>query len=160
MVAEPLRLVALDAEDLDIFSAHLQDAVLRVADLTYLPAEQRFALIANRFNWEASDQAGKAGRTQPFERRRSALHFERVQKVEAQGISRSDKDAVLELLAIRFEQTEAPAGHVDLIFAGGATVRLTVECVEARLKDLGAAWQTKSRPDHDLGEAALKEKSS
>ena len=35
---EPLKLVALDHEDLKILSAHLQDAVLRMADMvTCLP---------------------------------------------------------------------------------------------------------------------------
>ena len=46
-----LKLIALDAEDLSVLSANLQDAVLRIADIAYLPREKRFAAIANRFDW-------------------------------------------------------------------------------------------------------------
>ena len=52
--ADPLKLIALDADDLAIVSAHLQDSVLKVADLVYLPREQRFALAARRFDWEGA----------------------------------------------------------------------------------------------------------
>ena len=47
-----LKLVALDDEDLNIISAHTQDAVMKVADLEYLPAAKRFVLPMNRFAWE------------------------------------------------------------------------------------------------------------
>lgn len=36
---EMLKLVALDEEDLQVLSAHLQDAVLKVSDLQYLGNE-------------------------------------------------------------------------------------------------------------------------
>ncbi len=141
-----LKLVALDAEDLDVVSAHLQDAVLKVGDIKWLPAENRFIVALNRFVWE---DAVKDGRKKAFERRRSALHFDRVLKVQANRIQQKATDTVLELLAVRFTETDAPAGFVELQFAGGSTVRLEVECLEAQLSDLGAAWQTKTRPKHD-----------
>jgi hypothetical protein len=56
---------------------------------------------------------------------------------------------VLSLLAITFQPSEAPAGTLSLVFSGGGTVRLDVECIEARLSDLGAAWETGSRPSHE-----------
>ena len=46
-----LKLIVLDADDLAVISAHLQDAVLKVGDLAYLPAERRFAALGNRFDW-------------------------------------------------------------------------------------------------------------
>ncbi len=141
-----LKLVALDAEDLDVVSAHLQDAVLKVGDIKWLPAENRFVVALNRFVWE---DAVKDGRKKAFERRRSALHFDRVLKVQANRIQQKASDTVLELLAVRFTETDAPAGFVELQFAGGSTLRLEVECLEAQLSDLGAAWQTKTRPKHD-----------
>ena len=49
---EDLKLIALDPEDLQVLSCHLQDAVIRVGDMAYLKAEMRFAAIANRFDWE------------------------------------------------------------------------------------------------------------
>lgn len=140
-----LKLVALDSEDLDVISAHAQDAVLKTSDVSWLAKEQRFVIAMNRFVWEEATGDDKSA----FERRRAALHFDRVTGVRANKIDQRAKDAVLELLAIRFTETEAPAGHVDLQFAGGGTVRLDVECLEAQLSDLGAAWQTKTRPKHE-----------
>ena len=34
---DTLKLIALDEEDLQILSAHLQDSVLKIADIDYLP---------------------------------------------------------------------------------------------------------------------------
>jgi hypothetical protein len=143
--AECLKLVALDDEDLAVISAHVQDAVLKVADLVFLPRENRFAVAMNRFSWEKS-----GGERRNYERCRTALIFDRVLSVKTTRIRRDREDAVLELLAVQFETTEAPAGFVDLFFAGGGVVRLEVECIEARLADLGVAWTTAAMPKHDL----------
>jgi hypothetical protein len=140
-----LKLAAVDEEDLAVVSAYVQDAVLKVGDMVYLPKERRFALAMNRFIWEKLD-----GERHGFERRRAALTFDRVERVKTTGIDRNRTDAVLELLAVRFLPTSAPAGAVELTFAGGAAVRIEVEVIEARLADLGAAWSTSVAPHHDL----------
>lgn len=146
--SQPLRLIALDAEDLAILSAHLQDAVVRVGDLGYLPREKRFATVLNRFNWLGALLEGDDGKSN--ERRRAGLRFERVTRARLHGIELARKDAVLSLLAITFTagNDDDPAGVVVIHFSGGAAIELTVECVEAELKDLGAAWRARNRPDH------------
>ena len=144
-----LKLVALDADDLEILSTHLQDAVLRVGDMAYLAKEMRFVAIANRFDWsQATNANGKGLGKNQYERRRSALRFERVLAAQVQNISLDAKDVVLELLAIQYEAAEAPEAYISLVFAAGGMVRLHVECVEAELKDLGAVWRTSSKPSH------------
>ena len=143
-----LKLVALDKEDLEVISAHLQDAVMRVRDMTYLPSQKRFAAIANRFDWEGTLGAQDKPR-QDYRRRRSALRFDRVLATKVHGIRQSAKNAVLELLTIQFEPGDEPEGFVTLIFAGGGAIRLHVECIEAELKDLGPTWRTDSKPEHD-----------
>jgi hypothetical protein len=150
--ADRLKLAAFDEEDLAVISAHIQDAVLKVGDMVYLPREKRFAVAMNRFIWENAE----TGRRRTFERRRAALSFDRVLRVRASRIDRSKPDAVLELLAARFELESAPAGKVTLVFAGGAAVQLDVEVIEARLADLGAAWATRAKPSHDLAEGDAK----
>ena len=75
--ADPLKLIALDADDLAIVSAHLQDAVLKAADLVYLPREQRFALALRRFDWEGAQHGQRRRRLWPVKapsqsKRRSA----------------------------------------------------------------------------------------
>ena len=149
---QPLKLVALDAEDLAIVSAHLQDAVMRLDAITYQPKEKRFVMLLNRFDWPKALADGNAKRP-GNERRRAAIRFERVRAVRRRDIAQATPDTVLSLLTIGFEATEAPAGHVTLMFAGGGAIRLDVECIEAELRDLGAVWSVTGRPDHD-GEAA------
>ena len=144
---QPLRLVALDAEDLQILSAHLQDAVLRVGDMAYVPVQNKFAAVANRFDWERAIDGGKSQK-KGFERRRSALRFDRVLGAQVQNIRLAAQDAVLELLAVQFEETDSPEGYITLVFAGGGAVRLHVECIEAELRDLGPSWKTKLKPEH------------
>jgi hypothetical protein len=142
-----LKLIALDAEDLSVVSAHVQDAVAKVGDIAYEPARKLFTLAMNRFSWETS-RTGWLFRKGEHQRRRAALSFSRVLSVQAAGIDREKPDTVLSLLAVRFASEQAPAGTVELVFSGGATIRLSVECIEARLSDLGGAWEAASRPAH------------
>lgn len=148
-----LKLIALDAEDLNIVSAHLQDAVLKVADIAYLPQEQRFAVLLNRFNW--SSALGGDGGDETMTRHRCALRVERVTAARTLGLDLAAKDQVMSLLAIQFEQLqdEDPGGHITFVFAGGGAIQLAVECIEMELRDLGGAWATTSRPDHTDNEA-------
>jgi len=149
-----LKLIALDAEDIDVLSAHLQDAVLKVGEMAFLKRERRFVAMLNRFDWSRAIGAeGRPGKgRKPFQRRRSALRFERVIGARTQGLDLSRKDEVLELLAVRFEPAAQgdPSGAFMLHFAGGGAIQIDVECVEAELRDLGAAWATKAKPEHKL----------
>ncbi len=149
-----LKLIALDSDDLAVVSAHLQDAVISVAEMAYLKAEHRFAAIANRFDWSDA-LAETRSRRKPFTRRRSGLRFEKVLGAQLANIDLGDKKQMLNVLAIRFEPTVAPEGHVIISCAGGAAIRLHVECLEAELKDLGAAWATKSKPEHPDDETGV-----
>jgi len=141
-----LRLIALDTDDLAIISAYVQDAVLRVKDINWLPREKHFVLAINRFSWEAA--ASGSRRRREYQRRRSALHFARVDKVQSLGIDREAGETALELLAVSFEPVDAPSGDVVLTFAGGARIRLSVEVLEVELTDLGPAWSTPVAPRH------------
>ncbi len=140
-----LKLAALDEDDLSVISAHLQDAVLRIGDIRYLAGEQRFVMVANRFDWDGVPDKGKRSAM----RRRCGLHFNRVLTVQSQMIKQGAEEAILSLLAIAFKSgDEAPAGTVELTFSGGGSIRLGVECIEASLEDLGPMWETANVPDH------------
>lgn len=137
---QPLKLIALEAEDLEVISATLQDAVMRVGDMTFLKSEGRFACIANRFAWETGRK----------ERRRTGLDFCRVNGARLKNIDPKQPDQVLNLLALRFIVTDSPSGVVEFIFSGDAAIQLDVECLEARLKDLGGAWKAALKPRHPV----------
>ena len=149
-----LKLLALDREDVEVVSAHLQDAVVKAADIHWRPNERRVVVGLNRFDWEAA-----TGGSPEFRRRRAALRFERVSACKCRDVASADKDKVLNLLAVAFEETDQPAGVVTLTFSGGAALRLEVECLEAELADLGPVWVTECCPDHamDIERADLPE---
>jgi hypothetical protein len=104
---QDLKLIALDAEDLEVISANLQDAVLRVGDIAYLKGQKRFAAIANRFDW--GQASAKEPKKKAFTRRRSGLRFERVLGAKVTQIDLRAKDLVLSLLS-RNSRTSAPLG--------------------------------------------------
>ena len=153
-----LKLIAFDADDLAVISAHLQDALLRVGDLAWLPAERRFAAVGNRFDWADALKGGMNYSSASYLRRQAGLRFERVRGAQLLGIDVRRKDALLSLLAIGFEASEPPAGHVILRFADGAAIRLEVECIEAELKDLGPVWRAASMPKHGEGDPLAQDK--
>lgn len=157
-----LKLIAFDDEDLAIIGAHLQDAVIRVEDMAYLKADRRFALVVNRFDWSLAVKAetaksksgAKSGKfkskskLERFVRRRAGVRVEHVRGAQVSGIDLLQKDQVLSLLTLTFEPGEAPQGTMLLTFAGGGRIRLEVDCIEAAMTDLGAAWETQRKPEH------------
>ena len=149
-----LKLVALDKDDMEVVSAHVQDALVRVADIFWKPREYRFVMAMNRFDWLSAVEA-KPGTKVDYRRCRTALRFERVLGCKTRNIDPAGKDNCLNLLAVEFAETDAPAGHITLTFSGGGMIRLDVECLEAELADLGEVRTASICPDHsDAGSAA------
>ena len=139
-----LRLLAQDEEDLKIISAHLQDAVMRMGDLVYLPRRRRFAVLMNRFCWEECGEQNIGTRVL------AGLHFDGVLKVQSQNVRQDDPDAVAVLLAINFVPHADGGGSIDLMLSGGGRIRLSVECVDAVLRDITGPRPAVARPAHDL----------
>ncbi|WP_300058777.1 DUF2948 family protein [uncultured Roseobacter sp.] len=141
----PLNLGAMDADDLSVVSALVQDGVFPATEMRWDRSARRFALLINRFRWEE----GPARAASP-ERVQSLLVFEGVTGVASNGIDRTDRDTVLSLLSIAFEATDAPAGQVLLTLAGDGAIRLSVEALEATLKDVTKPYMAPSKktPEH------------
>jgi hypothetical protein len=140
---DDLKLIALDGDDVDVVSAHLQDAVVKAADIHWRPSEKRVVVGLNRFDWTAVN-----GGTSQLRRCRTALRFERVLACKCRDLDVGARQATLNLLAVSFEPTDLPAGVVTLMFSGGGALRLEVECLEAELRDLGPSWTTDCCPSH------------
>jgi hypothetical protein len=140
---EPVKFVALDRDDLEVVSAHLQDAVVKVSDVIWRPRQHRVVVALSRFDWLSAD-----GSSSELRRCRSALRFERVNRCKCRNLDPAGRNAVLNLLAVEFSETDPPAGVVRLIFSGGAELRLEVECLETELADLGPSWLAVARPSH------------
>lgn len=139
-----LKILALEPEELPIISACLQDAIIRIGDINYGANSKQFVVVANRFEGE-QDRIGKSGH-----RRRTGVTFSQVKKVRAQKIRQGVNEAVLSLLAVEFvADKQVPEGVVKLVFSGGGTIELEVECVEVQMEDLGPRWETANIPAHD-----------
>jgi len=138
--ATPLRLSALDENDLQTISATLQDAVAQLGDFEFSRSARTFTLALNRFRWEGG------GRN---ERVRTGLQFARVLSARAHKLRHGADEAVVNLLSIGFEAADAPSGDIVLVFSGGGELRLSVECVEAVMVDISAPWPASSRPEHE-----------
>ncbi|MEX0591285.1 MAG: DUF2948 family protein [Xanthobacteraceae bacterium] len=143
-VKDPLKLIALDAEDLAVVSAHLQDSNAKVADMAYLPQEKRFAMLVDRFDWTSAGEGTAV-------RRRTGVHFDRVLKAQVRGFDLKDKEATLNLLAVEFAESDPPSGEVILLFSEDAAILLEIECLEAAMSDLGPSWPARERPRRDEG---------
>ncbi len=136
-----LKLFARDAADIEVMSAFVQDMVLQIADMAHVSDQKRFVLLGNRFCWENEAQAMRV---------RTAIQIANVQKSQMKNIKLAQGDAILSVLALKFEPEDALAGHLRIIFAAGGEIRLAVEACEAILEDISDAWSARSRPAHEI----------
>jgi len=119
MTGAPLRLRALDLDDLAALSGAVEGARLRVSDMSFERRRRRFAVAMTRVDG-----------------RPAGLHFEGVLKVASRGIDRQKPETEVELRAIGCEPGADAEATVVLAFAGGGSVRLDVECIEAYLAEM------------------------
>jgi hypothetical protein len=138
---DALKLLARDEEDLAVISAILQDALIPVSEMAYVPEERRFALVANRFSWEAPGDRPREN----FERRLTGLSIGSVTAVRRRGFNPGDPERILALLAMR-----RVAGTLRLDFAGGASIQLETSEILCHLDDLSEPWPTRWQPRHPL----------
>jgi len=129
-VSPQLKLIALDADDLAVISAHVQDARVRGCDIIWRAREKRLVIGMSRLDWEQAISGEPAPR-----RLVAALRFDRVLACRSRDV---DPSQPLELVGIEFCPGEAPGGCALLLFADGGALRLDLECLECELTDLGA----------------------
>jgi hypothetical protein len=128
----PLRLKALDADDLTVIAALVQDAVFPAAEMQWDRKARRFAILLNRFRWEDAENAPRHG----HERVQSVLAFEDVMQVQTQGVDKSDPEMVFSLLSIAFTPGEDGTGRIELTLAGDGAIAFEVEALEVILRDV------------------------
>ena len=146
-LVQALKLIALDREGLGVISAHIQNTCVKRVDMTWLPRQRRFVVAGMRYDWVGA-------KTGPEERVSSVLRFDRVLKVSHLGLTETNADATLNLLAVTFEKTDPPAGIIILAFADGALVRLEAECVEVELRDMEHRVPAQACPGHTLTDSS------
>lgn len=144
----PLRLKALDAEDLTVLSSLCQDAVFPASEMTWDRKARRFGVLLNRFRWEDASNAAIGNRA--VERVQSVLAIEDVVTVKTQGVQPGDADTVHALLSIEFEAAKDGAGRLILILSGDGAIAVEVEALEVLLRDVTRPYIAPSRqaPKH------------
>jgi hypothetical protein len=128
----PLKLIALDADDLAVISAHVQDARVQPSDIVWRQDEKRLVVGINRLDWEPTLAGGTCSR-----RLIAALRFDRVLACKSRNIDLEAPNAALELLGIEFHVSDPPGGSALLMFGHRGALRLDVECLECELTDRG-----------------------
>ena len=146
----PLRLKALDVEDLNVMAALVQDAVFPAAEMKWDRKARRFAILLNRFRWEDADRA--ATRKRDYERVQSVMVIEDVMAVKSQGVDPREADMVYSLLSMAFHPGEDGMGRLELTLAGDGAVAVDVEALEVVLKDVTRPYVAPSKraPAHDV----------
>lgn len=138
---ERLKLRVCDAEDMAVASACLQDAILPLADIAYLPDRQELVLVANRFCWSTPDAQGRDQRIH------CGVTITGVQRTQLRGIDLRRRDQFLSLLALRL-QADGDAFFLTLECSGDRAIRLHLNRIDVRLEDMGDPWPASRRPDH------------
>jgi hypothetical protein len=159
--AQPIRLMARDAEDLAVVAACLQDALVPLSEMRFLKDENRFVMLVNRFRWEQADpqrsvEKASGGGDASFadaaagnQRIHSGLCVDRVTAVRSRGIDREKQAKFLSLMTLNLDGAKT----LNLVFSGGGVIQLEIESPSVFLQDFGEAWPTQWRPDHDKAAA-------
>ncbi len=146
---EPLRLRAVDADDMQVVSALIQDAVFPIGEMNWDQKRRRFAVLLNRFRWE--DLNPNTKRKRDFERVQSVLVIEDVLKVTSQGVNRLEPDVILSALSLAFEPSSDGMGRIEITLAGDGAIAVDVETLEVTLNDVTRPYiaPSRSQPNHD-----------
>ena len=144
----PLRLKALDSDDLAVMSSLTQDAVFPASEMRWDRKARRFALLLNRFRWEDAPNA-KIGK-RSVERVQAMLSIEDVMSVKSQGVQAGDADTIMSLLSVSFEPSTDGMGRVLMTLSGDGAIAIEVEALEVMLADVTRPYiaPSKSGPQH------------
>ena len=119
------KIIAVDKEGLSTISAIISGAKVLIADIKYLPSSKVFLLSIERTKVETEQKDKKIN---------SVIRLDFVQKVRSKNIDQSNKDLILELIAIDYLKNNEDY-EINLIFNNNAYIALTTETIEARLED-------------------------
>ena len=133
-VLNRMKLNAIDTEELKIIATVLQDGLIEVNDVKYLPSIRTFIVMITRFMWEEKIVNKTNNRT------KAVLVFEDVLAVHSRNIDQMNKTKVLELLTFNFYNNKSKNIEIELLFNNDATIKLETEVVQAKLEDQGDSW--------------------
>ncbi|MGB0844141.1 MAG: DUF2948 family protein [Alphaproteobacteria bacterium] len=168
-----LRLRATSAEDTDVISTLMQDAIIRVRDIKFLKNESRFVGMFNRFRWELRSVELKSGELKSGElsqvdaayedaayedvgeaeldaltagerqRAHAGLCLEHVTNVRSKNFPNDKPEAFMNLLSIISGDTST-----TFLFADHVSIQVQHKKLDMFVEDFGEAWPTTWQPNH------------
>ena len=119
------KIIANDKEGLQMISACLTGAKIKLQDIKFLKSNKIFLLSAERFRVENDDDKKKIN---------SICKFDFIDNVKSKNIDQNNDKLTLELLAIDYLKNKENF-EINLIFKNNAHIILTSETIEVRLED-------------------------
>ena len=135
---KPLRLRAVDDDDLEVLAGVLQSARMPLAEVTWIEEDRRFAALFRRFCYEVPGGEGMQVDC--------ALVLDRVARVEVWDLDHLGCDGDAELMTIISESRREKAASISLVFRKGGLIRLETDAIEGRLADIGQPAAAGDRP--------------
>ncbi len=137
-MSDLLKLTAQRPDDVPVLSAALQDAILRIGDITYDKKGRFVSLRLSRYRHEGGAERVLAG-----------LRIDSVLSMRVRGIAREDPDAMMVLLSVEFKAGKTnPEGQLRLIFAGDGELSIHLECIDILMADTAQRRTTDKIPLH------------
>ena len=119
------KIIATDKEGLQMISACISGAKVKVSDIKYLETNKVFLLSIERIKVENENEDKKVN---------SICRFDFVDKVKSKNIDQSNQELVLELVGIDYLKNN-DVYEINLFFSNNSHIALTAETIEAILED-------------------------
>tara|TARA_Y100000590_G_scaffold171081_1_gene195717 strand:- start:1074 stop:1466 length:393 start_codon:yes stop_codon:yes gene_type:complete len=119
------KIIAKDNHGLKLISAFCSEAKVKISNLKYLKKNQIFLIFLERHKKEDKKNKQKVN---------SVCKFEFVENVKSKNINQSDKDLVLELIAIDLMKNSGKF-EINLLFNNNSCITLLTEIIEVTLED-------------------------
>ena len=119
------KIIATDNEGLQMISACVAGAKVKVIDIKYLASNKVFLISIERTKVETDQEDKKIN---------SICRFDLISSVKSKNIDQKNNQLVLELIGIDYLKNKDDY-EINLIFNNNSHIALTTETIEVRLED-------------------------
>ncbi len=119
------KIIAHDQEGLQMVSACIAGAKIKISDIKYLQFNKIFLLSGERNKVESENKNKKIN---------FVCKFEFISKVKSKNIDQTNQELILELIALDYLKNNNEY-EINLIFSNNAYIALTTEVLEISLDD-------------------------
>tara|TARA_B100001057_G_scaffold488732_1_gene573690 strand:- start:1184 stop:1570 length:387 start_codon:yes stop_codon:yes gene_type:complete len=119
------KIIANDQEGLQMISACMSGAKVKVSDMKYLKINKIFLISVERTSKEKQIDSKKVN---------SICKFDFIDSVKSKNINQKNQNLILELVAIDYLKNKDDY-EINLIFDNNAHITLKTETIEVRLED-------------------------